>query len=147
VSLNGPDHILIYGSGLAAVMSAAALRAKLPESVKITWLESNEDGPQSKNDIFPKSDMFYGSVSDPSCYDLHRNPIEPYIMPAAAAYKGVFAHPPEGRKIPLASAEYGYQFSPASLVTLMRAKLKTLGVTHIISGITAWPAAPYADGS
>lgn len=38
--------------------------------------------------------------------------LEPYIMSIEAAYKGVFAHPPEQRNTPLASVEYGYQFSP-----------------------------------
>lgn len=48
----------------------------------------------------------------------HRNSdkpvsLEPYIMSVQAAQKSVFAHPPSGRKIPLADMEYGYNFSPA----------------------------------
>ena len=39
-------------------------------------------------------------------------PLEDYIMSAHAARKNVFAHPPEGKNIPLATVEYGYHFSP-----------------------------------
>jgi tryptophan halogenase len=38
--------------------------------------------------------------------------IEPYIMAVQASEKGVFAHPPEGKNIPLADVEYGYHFLP-----------------------------------
>lgn len=49
--------------------------------------------------------------------------LEPYIMPVQAAYKGAFAHPPEGRKIPLANAQYGYHVSPASWTRCIAARL------------------------
>lgn len=38
--------------------------------------------------------------------------IEDYIMSVQAAKKNVFAHPPSGKNIPLASVEYGYHFRP-----------------------------------
>ena len=38
--------------------------------------------------------------------------LEPLLLPAAAARRGVFAHPPENGSGPLSRAEYGYQFNP-----------------------------------
>ena len=37
--------------------------------------------------------------------------LEPYLVSAQAARRGVFAHPPQDPKIPLSRAEYGYQVS------------------------------------
>ncbi len=41
--------------------------------------------------------------------------LEPYLVSAQAALRGVFAHPPEEPKNPLSRAEYGYQFSISDL--------------------------------
>jgi tryptophan halogenase len=38
--------------------------------------------------------------------------LEPLLLPAAAARRGVFAHPPGKEPGPLSRAEYGYQFDP-----------------------------------
>jgi len=40
--------------------------------------------------------------------------LEPLLLPAVAARRGVFAHPPENGSGPLSRAEYGYQFDPYS---------------------------------
>lgn len=52
-------HIAIAGSGLAARMTAAALAAQLPASIRMTLVEVGETGD---------ADLFYGSVSAPSAY-------------------------------------------------------------------------------
>ena len=41
--------------------------------------------------------------------------LEPYLISARAAAKGVFAHPPDDPRHPLSRAEYGYQFSVSEL--------------------------------
>lgn len=41
--------------------------------------------------------------------------LEPYLISAQAAAKGVFAHPPDDPRHPLSRAEYGYQFSVSEL--------------------------------
>ena len=56
-------HILIYGGGIAAWMSAAALTSSLPASIKITVIETSDTD----------FDAFYGSVSSPSLYDFNLN--------------------------------------------------------------------------
>jgi len=50
--------------------------------------------------------------------------IEPYIMSVEAAKSGCFAHPPEGRNIPLKEIEYGYHFLPNEFCDLLSRKLK-----------------------
>ena len=50
--------------------------------------------------------------------------LEPYIMSALAASKGVFAHPPEDIKSPLSSLEYGYHFIPAEWRHFLSQKLE-----------------------
>jgi tryptophan halogenase len=47
-----------------------------------------------------------------------------YIMSVQAAEKGVFAHPPEGQKIPLATVKYGYHFHPFEWVEFLSQRLK-----------------------
>ena len=54
--------------------------------------------------------------------------IDPYIMSVEAAKKGVFAHPPEGKNIPLASVNYGYHFSSVNWVQLLA---KTLNAARV----------------
>ncbi len=63
--------------------------------------------------------------------------LEPYIMSVQAAEHGVFAHPPEGRKIPLASVEYGYQFSPKSWTDFFKTVLTKTRVKQIKQSIKA----------
>ncbi len=154
-------NIVIFGSGLAAHITAVALSKRLPENIGITFVKTRASQPQ---------DIFYGHITSPSTYDFllslaisepqlllgtnttfslgtnyedwgtnKRNWIQafykplpihdgvkfhhyvnrhekgaqdwdlgPYIMSIEAARKGVFAHPPEGKKIPLASVNYGY---------------------------------------
>lgn len=46
--------------------------------------------------------------------------LEPYLISAQAALKGVFAHPPQDQRHPLSRSEYGYQFSVAELRELLK---------------------------
>ncbi len=48
--------------------------------------------------------------------------LEPYLISAQAALKGVFAHPPEDPRHPLSRAEYGYQFQVQELRDLLAAR-------------------------
>jgi len=61
--------------------------------------------------------------------------LERYVMSVEAAKFGVFAHPPEGKKIPLKDMEYGYNFLPEELCALLTAKLHTTGVKWIKADI------------
>lgn len=64
-----------------------------------------------------------------SAADLSK--IEPYIMSAQAADSGVFAHPPEGKKIPLADVEYGYHFLPEEWCSIFSTKIGNSSIKHI----------------
>ncbi|MEP3653796.1 MAG: tryptophan 7-halogenase [Litorimonas sp.] len=57
--------------------------------------------------------------------------IETYIMSAQAAESGVFAHPPEGKKIPLADVEYGYHFLPEEWCSIISRKIENTSVNLI----------------
>ena len=61
------------------------------------------------------------------------NSVEPYIMSAQAADKGVFAHPPEDKKTPLSSVEYGYHFSLEEWSALISTKIKDSRI-EMVSG-------------
>ena len=63
--------------------------------------------------------------------------LEPLLVSAQAALKGVFAHPPPDARLPLSRAEYGYQFSPSQLSTLVRDHLPTDRVRVITEPIDA----------
>lgn len=54
--------VALCGSGLALWMSAAALSRNLPDSVKITIVETGQN---------PVDDMFYGQVLPPQAYAFH----------------------------------------------------------------------------
>lgn len=54
--------VVLCGSGLALWMSAAALSRNLPDSVKITIVETGHK---------PVADMFYGQVLPPQAYAFH----------------------------------------------------------------------------
>ena len=57
-------HIVIYGSGLAAWMTAATMSKNLPAAIQITVLETtNSDA----------ADIFYGSVTNPNSYKFFLN--------------------------------------------------------------------------
>ena len=168
------DHIVLVGGGLAAEMTACALAAKLPASIRLTTLPAGFDGD---------SDILYGTVTSPTAYafNLEAGLAEPrlvldsdcafswgtkyqkwtggkrswvqgfqlplpvvdgvmfhhylallgqerldrYLLTAAAAEKGSFAHPPQDggkdAQSPHGRAEYGYQMDPASYADLFRA--------------------------
>lgn len=55
-------RILVCGSGLAAIMTVAALCRQAPARFEIVWLRPSASEP---------SDAFYGGVTTPSAYDLH----------------------------------------------------------------------------
>lgn len=61
--------------------------------------------------------------------------LQPYLVSACAAMKGVFAHPPEDAGHPLSRAEYGYGFDPQQLTTLYRAVAQKQSVRTITSEI------------
>lgn len=54
--------------------------------------------------------------------------LDPYVMSAAAAKAGVFAHPPEGKNIPLKDIEYGYHFLPEEFCEFLTAKLRASAI-------------------
>lgn len=58
-------------------------------------------------------------------------PLEPLIVAARAAAKGVFAHPPGPKPSPLTRAEYGYQVSPPGLADAYRAGRRAERVRHV----------------
>lgn len=60
---------------------------------------------------------------------------EPYIMAVQAANKGVFAHPPEGQKIPLADVEYGYHFLPSAWCDFLTTQLRGQSVNWVKSDV------------
>lgn len=57
-------HIAICGRGLAAQMTAAALSANLPKTLKLTLIET---------DSSDTCDAFYGQVTPPEAYDFNLN--------------------------------------------------------------------------
>lgn len=64
--------------------------------------------------------------------------LEPLLLPAVAARRGVFAHPPEKGSGPLSRAEYGYQFDAYSYREPFAASAVSSGVQVIdadLSGI------------
>jgi len=176
--------IVILGNGLAGHLSALALAKRLPQSIELILVKSNETVAQ---------DVFYGNLTPSSTYDFllglgitepelllstqtsfslgtayenwgpnarqwtqafHRPlpihdgvkfhhyvkrhkkdanewDLSPYIMSIEAAKKGVFAHPPEGKNIPLASIEYGYHFTPDELTAVIAKHLENSAVKVI----------------
>ncbi len=65
-------------------------------------------------------------------YLTYRNkPLEPYLVSAQAAFKGVFAHPPSASNMPLSRAEYGYHFSVAGVSKLLETMLHKTRVTKL----------------
>lgn len=54
--------------------------------------------------------------------------LEPYLISARAAAKGVFAHPPDDPRHPLSRAEYGYQFSVAELAAHLSQRNAVQGI-------------------
>jgi len=61
--------------------------------------------------------------------------LQPYLMSVHAARRGVFAHPPQGQKTPLADLEYGYQFLPATWQDLFFKKANANAVTQFEGSI------------
>jgi len=62
--------------------------------------------------------------------------IQPYIMSVQAGLSGVFAHPPEGKKIPLADVEYGYHFEPKAWRKIALKKALSGDVTCIKADVS-----------
>ena len=185
------EHIAIFGTGLAAQMTAAALSHQLPPSIRLTLVNIGDTSA---------TDLFYGSVSSPTAYafNLSAGLSEPnlilesdtafswgtkyarwagasrswiqcfhlslpvidgvlfhhylaqqgdaqldrYLVPAAAARKGVFMHPPQppGQSAQqlLARAEYGYQLDPVSYARLFESATDGARVQRIegtLSGV------------
>jgi len=61
--------------------------------------------------------------------------LEPYIMSTHAAYKGVFAHPPEDKKTPLSSVEYGYHFLSKEWRALLSSKIENSHINKISGNV------------
>lgn len=57
--------------------------------------------------------------------------LDSYIMSVHAADKGVFAHPPEGKKTPLSTVDYGYHFSTEDWRKLLSDTIKTNRVNRL----------------
>ncbi|MCR6660540.1 MAG: tryptophan 7-halogenase [Asticcacaulis sp.] len=68
--------------------------------------------------------------------DRDNEALEPYLVSAAAARLGVFAHPPETDGHSLARAEYGYQFSPAAYREAMSSVIDRARLSVIAAAIT-----------
>jgi tryptophan halogenase len=62
--------------------------------------------------------------------------LEPWLLPAVAARRGVFAHPPENGSSPLSRAEYGYQFDPYSYREAFAATASSSGVRVIATDVS-----------
>ena len=69
----------------------------------------------------------------PTTLDL--SDISSFVMAAKAAQKGVFAHPPNGQKIPLADLEYGYHISPISSRESIKSHLKKTPMSWVTADI------------
>ena len=54
--------------------------------------------------------------------------LEPLLLPAVAARRGVFAHPPGNASGPLSRAEYGYQFDPHTYCEPFAVSARSSGV-------------------
>lgn len=63
--------------------------------------------------------------------------LEPYLVSAQAARKGVFAHPPEERNHPLSRAEYGYHFDAADYGQRFERAALAAGVRRMEARIAA----------
>ncbi|ESQ89413.1 tryptophan halogenase [Asticcacaulis sp. AC460] len=67
--------------------------------------------------------------------------LEPFLVSAVAARRGVFAHPPEDPGHPLSRAEYGYQFDASAYGSLFERAATRSGVRKIAADISAIDAA------
>lgn len=63
--------------------------------------------------------------------------IEDYIMSVQAAEAGVFAHPPEGKNIPLADVEYGYHILPEDWCKVLTNKIKASSIRWMKSDVVS----------
>ena len=61
--------------------------------------------------------------------------LEAYIMSVHAARKGVFAHPPEDKKTPLSSLEYGYHISPEEWRLLLSRKINMSDINRVSANV------------
>lgn len=61
--------------------------------------------------------------------------IEDYIMSVQAAKASVFAHPPEGKNIPLADVEYGYHFLPEDWCKVLADKINASSIKWVKSDV------------
>jgi tryptophan halogenase len=92
--------------------------------------------------------LFHHYLAREGLWDL-----QPYLIPALAARRGAFAHPPEKGPHPLARAEYGYQFTTSAYASLFAAaadpaRLKTITapIARIDADAQAIHAIHFADG-
>ncbi|EGF90013.1 tryptophan halogenase family protein [Asticcacaulis biprosthecium C19] len=63
--------------------------------------------------------------------------LEPFLVSAMAARRGVFAHPPEDLAHPLSRAEYGYHFDAAAYGALFELAAARGGVRKVAADISA----------
>jgi tryptophan halogenase len=67
--------------------------------------------------------------------------LDRYLVSAEAARKGVFVHPPQrpgqAAQLPLARAEYGYQFDPASYARLFQSSTKGARMRQVDGALAA----------
>ena len=93
--------------------------------------------------------LFHHYLAQQGLWDLQQ-----YLIPALAARRGAFAHPPEKGPHPLARAEYGYQFTPSAYAALFAAaadpaRLKTITapIARVDADDRGVSAIHFADGS
>ena len=68
---------------------------------------------------------------------LGQDDLEPLLLPAVAARRGVFAHPPGNGPGPLSRAEYGYQFDPHRYREPFAASARSSGAKVIAADLAA----------
>ncbi|HTM82288.1 tryptophan 7-halogenase [Asticcacaulis sp.] len=73
--------------------------------------------------------------------------LEPYLVSAAAAKRGVFAHPPEQAANPLSRSEYGYQLDASAYSRLFALGIAPSRICIIRAGITEIQASTEGIGA
>jgi tryptophan halogenase len=95
----------------------------------VQWAQGSRSWIQCFHLAMPVIDgvLFHHYLTQQGEFQLER-----YLVPVAAARKGVFVHPPQrpgqAAQQPLARAEYGYQFDPASYAGLFQSSTNTTRV-------------------
>ncbi len=95
------------------------------------WPATNADWLQCHHLTFP----VISGVPLQHHLTQHGAPLEPLLISAQAARRGVFAHPPQDRRSALSRAEYGYQFSDTEWTALLGRALDESQVRRVSGDI------------